>query len=137
MIPVFKPALDEEEWWALKEPLAKGWLGLGPKTRSLKGSLRSTPARRMPLAATPVPPRLTWVPVLDIDGGEVITTSLTYVATNHAIMHAGGIPVFADIEDDTGNIRVERSRATSPRARRQFASSTTAATRATWIRSWS
>ncbi len=36
MIPVFKPALDQEEWLALKEPLEKGWLGLGPKTKEFE-----------------------------------------------------------------------------------------------------
>jgi perosamine synthetase len=119
MIPVFKPSIDEEEWYALKEPLEKGWLGLGPKTKEFEekfaeyvdspyavGANSGTAALELGFA------------VLDLDGGEVVTTSLTYVATNHAIIHAGGIPVFADVEEDTGNVRVDEiERCITPRTK--------------------
>jgi perosamine synthetase len=119
VIPVFKPALDQEEWYALKEPIEKGWLGLGPKTKEFEerfaeyvhvpyavGANSGTAALHLGFAA------------LNITGGEVITTSLTYVATNHAIIWCGGTPVFADVEEDTGNIRVDEiERCITPRTK--------------------
>lgn len=108
MIPVFKPALDEEEWLALKEPLANGYLGLGPKTREFEEKFAEYCGARFAVGCNSGTSALDLgFHVLDLDGGEVITTSLTYVATNHAIVHAGGVPIFADIEDDTGNIRCD------------------------------
>ena len=108
MIPVFKPALDEEEWLALKEPLANGYLGLGPKTREFEEKFAEYCGARFAVGCNSGTSALDLgFHVLDLDGGEVITTSLTYVATNHSIIHAGGVPVFADIEEDTGNIRAD------------------------------
>src|SRR3989344_9620116 len=37
-------------------------------------------------------------------GGEVITTAMTCIATNVAIVSEGAIPVWADIDPETGNI---------------------------------
>ena len=119
MIPVFKPAVGEEEWLALREPIMQGFLGLGPKTKEFEekfaayigvpyavGCNSGTSALDLAFA------------VLDLDGGEVITPSLTYVATNHAIVRLGGVPVFADIEDDTGNIRLDEiERCITPRTK--------------------
>ena len=108
MIPVFKPALDQEEWLALKEPMEKGWLGLGPKTKEFEEKFAEYTTAPYAVGVNSGTSALhLGFAVLDITGGEVITTSLTYVATNHAIIYCGGIPVFADIEDDTGNIRVD------------------------------
>jgi perosamine synthetase len=119
LIPVFKPSFDHEEYEALREPIEKGFIGLGPKTKEFEerfaeycgvshavGANSGTAALHLGFA------------VLGIDGGEVITTSLTYVATNHAILYCGAIPVFADIEPDTGNIRVEEiERCITPRTK--------------------
>lgn len=37
-------------------------------------------------------------------GDEVITTPMTFIATATAIIQAGGVPVFVDVEADTGNL---------------------------------
>src|SRR5712692_4689038 len=39
-------------------------------------------------------------------GAEVITTALTFVSTNHAILYERCKPVFADIQPETGNLDV-------------------------------
>ena len=105
MIPVFKPSYGEEELDALREPFRTGWLGLGPKTKEFEdrfaefigvphatGVNSATAALHLALM------------IAGVEGKEVITTSMTFVSTNHAILYNNGIPVFADIEPDTLNI---------------------------------
>lgn len=42
---------------------------------------------------------------LDIkEGDEVITTPATFIATSNAVLHTGAMPVFVDVEPETGNI---------------------------------
>ena len=56
------------------------------------------------------------------EGDEVITTPLTFVGTPNGAIMAGGIPVFADVDRETGNIDptavenaiTERTRAIMP-----------------------
>jgi dTDP-4-amino-4,6-dideoxygalactose transaminase len=38
------------------------------------------------------------------EGDEVITTPLTFVGTPNSVIMAGGIPVFADVDRETGNL---------------------------------
>ena len=119
MIPVFKPAVGEEEWLALREPIMQGYLGLGPKTKELEDKFAAYIGVPHAIGCNSGTSALDLAfAVLDLDGGEVITTSLTYVATNHSIIRTGGVPVFADIEDDTGNIRVDEiERCITPRTK--------------------
>ena len=41
-------------------------------------------------------------------GDEVITTPMTFIATTTAIIMAGGIPVYVDVEEDTINIDIDK-----------------------------
>jgi dTDP-4-amino-4,6-dideoxygalactose transaminase len=46
---------------------------------------------------------------LDVmQGDEVITTPLTFIATSNAVLHTGATPVFVDVEPATGNIDAAR-----------------------------
>ena len=51
------------------------------------------------------------------DGDEIVSTAMTFVSTNHSILHAGLAPVFADV-DDSLCVTAESVRAViSPRTR--------------------
>ncbi len=40
-------------------------------------------------------------------GDEVVTTPMSFCATSNSIIHAGAVPVFVDVEPETGNINAE------------------------------
>lgn len=107
-IPLFRPVIREEAIEAVSAVLRSGWLGLGPQTRAFEeefaryigiphciGMNSGTAALHLGLRMLNLPP-----------GAEVITTPLTFVATNHVILHVGCRPVFADIQPQTGNLDV-------------------------------
>ncbi len=100
--------ISEEAIAAVAEVLRSGWLGTGPKTAEFEAELAAyldapfcvavdsgTAALQLSLTLLDLPP-----------GAEVITTPITFVSTNHVILHAGLRPVFADVERETGNLDI-------------------------------
>lgn len=105
MIPVFKPSFDNEELEALREPFMTGWIGLGPKTKEFEEQFARYIGSKYAVGMNSCTAALHLaLKVMEIKGGEVITTPMTFISTNHAILYNGGIPVFCDIEEDTLNI---------------------------------
>lgn len=115
-IPLLKPAIREEAIQAVGEVLRSGWLGLGPRTERFERAFAAyvgaphcvalnscTSALHLAFVLLDLPP-----------GSEVITTPITFVSTNHAILYVDCKPVFADVNPDTGNLSVDsvRSRIT-------------------------
>jgi perosamine synthetase len=105
MIPLFKPSFDDEEWEALREPLRAGWVAMGPKVKELEDKFAAYVGSSHAVALNSATAGLQLsLKVSDVEGGEVISPSLTFAATNHAILYNGATPVFADVEEDTLNI---------------------------------
>lgn len=107
-IPLFRPVVCEEAVAAVTEVLRSGWLGLGPKTAAFEQAFADyvgtpycvalnscTSALHLAMRVLALPP-----------GSEVITTPITFVSTNHAILYERCRPVFADVEPGTGNLDV-------------------------------
>ena len=104
-IPLFKPSYDQEELESLREPFKSGWIGLGPKTKEFEDLFKEYSRSQFAVGTNSATSALHLaMTLLDIEGAEVITTPMTFVSTNHAILYEKGIPVFADIEPDTLNI---------------------------------
>jgi len=119
-IPVFRPALGAEEIEAVRAAFESGWIGLGPKTREFEERFAEYIGvpRAVGLNSCSAALHLA-LKVAGVAGGEVITTPLTFVATNHAILLNDAKPVFVDVERDTLNIdphAVERHLRPSTRA---------------------
>jgi len=105
-INVFVPKFRTEEiLLEIKECLDKGWTGLGFKTVEFEKRWKeytglsnahflSSNTVGLHLALNIFKKEYNWN-----DGDEVITTPLTFVSTNHAILYENLKPVFADVDD--------------------------------------
>jgi dTDP-4-amino-4,6-dideoxygalactose transaminase len=100
------PLIEQPEIDEVLDSMRSGWLGTGPKVtrfeemfRLYKGASHAsavnscTAALHLSLLAAGLEP-----------GDEVITTPMTFGATVNAIVHAGAVPVLADIDPATMNI---------------------------------
>ena len=104
-IQLFTPKFRIEECLnEMRECLEKGWTGLGYKTVEFEDAWKaytghahahflSSNTVGLHLALHAFKTEYGWA-----DDAEVITTPLTFVSTNHAILYAGLVPVFADVD---------------------------------------
>jgi dTDP-4-amino-4,6-dideoxygalactose transaminase len=103
---LFVPNFRIDECLAgVRECLEKGWTGLGFKTVEFENAWKtyaelphahflSSNTAGLHLALHVLKTKYDWA-----DDDEVITTPLTFVSTNHAILYCQLRPVFADIDD--------------------------------------
>lgn len=104
-IPVFKPSIDEREIEAVRKVLESGWLGPGPKREEFEEAFAKYIGCRYAVAVSSGTAALHLALIAaGAKGHFVITTPLTFVSTALAIVLAGAIPIFADIEPDTLNM---------------------------------
>ncbi len=108
MIPVFRPSYGIKEFEAVKKVMASGWVGLGPKTKEFEDAFAKYIGTKYAVALNSCTAALHLaLKVMDVEGGRVLTTPITFVSTNHAILYNNAKPVFCDIEPDTLNIDVK------------------------------
>src|ERR671931_1283796 len=104
------PAIGDEEIEAVAETLRSGWLTTGPRAAELERRFAEyveaehvlavasgTAALHLALLAVGVEP-----------GDEVITTPITWPASANVIVHAGAVPVFADVCESDLNLDPEQ-----------------------------
>jgi dTDP-4-amino-4,6-dideoxygalactose transaminase len=112
-IPLLRPWTGEEEVRAAAEVILSGWLSQGPKVIEFEkvvaryvgaehgvATNACTSALHLTLRLSGVGP-----------GDDVVLPSFTCMATANAIHHAGGQPVFADIDPRTYNLDPESAEA--------------------------
>jgi perosamine synthetase len=105
-LQLFRPVIHEEAIVGVADALRSGWIGCGPRTREFEEAFAEavsaphcvalnscTIALRLALRVLDLPP-----------GAEVVTSPLTFVSANQAILEESSKPVFADVQPDTGSI---------------------------------
>ena len=104
-IQLFVPTFRVDETLeAIRECLEKGWTGLGFKTIQFENAWKAytglpyahflnSATSGLHLAVAQLKAHHGWA-----DGDEIITTPLTFVSTNHAILYENLTPVFADTD---------------------------------------
>lgn len=108
-IPIAKPYLGIEEETAAAEAIRSGWISQGHSVKEFEEMFAGYVGARYGVATTSCTTALhAALVVSDIDAGdEVIVPSLSFIATANAVVHAGAMPVFADIDPDTCNVTVK------------------------------
>jgi perosamine synthetase len=108
-IPLLKPYVPPEAAEAVARVLASDWIGDGQETEVFEAELADYLGQPLVVAVNSGTAALHLALVLAgvKPGDEVITAPMTCVATNMAVLHAGGAPVWADIGPKTGNIDPE------------------------------
>jgi dTDP-4-amino-4,6-dideoxygalactose transaminase len=104
-IQLFVPTYRTDECLAaVRECLEKGWTGLGFKTTEFEDAWKvhtglphahflNSATSGLHLAVRLLKERYRWA-----EGDEIITTPLTFVSSNHAILYERLTPVFADVD---------------------------------------
>lgn len=105
-IPAARIVIPEEDRkWVLKqidEVMTSGQLTLGKFTRQLEEAFAQKHQARYAVAVNSGTSSLEiLLRILDVRGKEVIVPTNTFFATAAAVVHAGGVPRFADINAET------------------------------------
>ncbi|MFH0798850.1 MAG: DegT/DnrJ/EryC1/StrS family aminotransferase [Pseudomonadota bacterium] len=104
MIPLSVIDVGDEELRAVKEVLDSGWLTEGVKNREFEERFAEYIGVKKAVALNSCTSALFLaVKALNITG-EVILPSFTFVASANAVVTAGAMPVFADVNYETCNI---------------------------------
>lgn len=102
------PSIGEPEIEEVVATLRSGWLGTGPRVRRFEEAFASfsgvSPEHVVGVSSCSAALHLSLLAAGVGPGDEVITTPLTFCATANAILHAGAVPVLADIDPTTMNL---------------------------------
>lgn len=105
-IPVARPSFGLREEQAVLEVLRSGWVSQGPRVAEFERQFAEYvgAAHAVAVSSCTTALHLALLACGVKAGDEVLCPSLSFIATANAIVHAGGTPVFVDIETSTYNM---------------------------------
>ncbi len=108
-VPLFRPSIDREEIDKVSSVLKSGWLTRGSLTEEFEKRCAEylSAANCVAVSSATAGLHLALLALGVGPGDEVITVSLTFIATVQAILYVGAKPIFADIDPETLNISVK------------------------------
>ena len=106
MIPISRPNLDNLEKEAVLEVLNSGIIASGPKVKEFEKQFSGYCGAKHAIAVSNGTCSLHTCLVMNGigKGDSVLTSPFSFIATANSILHAGAMPVFADIREDSFNI---------------------------------
>ncbi|WP_284581446.1 DegT/DnrJ/EryC1/StrS family aminotransferase [Streptomyces sp. 2P-4] len=105
-IPVMVPWLGEEEARAAADAVLSGWVAQGPRVADFERAFAERVGAEHGIAVSSCTTALHLALIaLDLGpGDEVVVPSLSFIASANAVLYTGARPVFADVEEATGNL---------------------------------
>ncbi|MCK6554557.1 DegT/DnrJ/EryC1/StrS family aminotransferase [Candidatus Binatia bacterium] len=105
-IPFLKPWLGEEEAEAVRQVILSGWVSMGPRTAEFERAVAALVGARQAVATNAATAALhLGLLVAGVrPGDDVLCPSFTCMATANAVLLAGAVPRFVDIERRTFNM---------------------------------
>lgn len=105
-----KPDIRDEDIAEVVDTLRSGWIGHGPKTERFEKMFEEFTGTKHAIAVNSCTAALYLsLAMLDLkQDDEIITTPLTYPATANVILHHDAKLVFADVQEETGNISPQK-----------------------------
>lgn len=109
-LPLSRPSIGKKEIEEVVDSLKSGWLTTGPKVKKFENDFKSYVNCNYALAVNSGTSalHLAYQAVGLKKGDEVITTSMTFIATTNMLIKLGVRPVFVDIEEKALNMDVEK-----------------------------
>src|SRR3954451_2832744 len=102
------PAIGEEEIEEVVATLRSGWIGTGPRVARFEQEFKTYKGadHAVAVASCTAALHLSMTAAGIAPGDEVILPALTFCATANAVIHAGAVPVLADVDPHTMNLDV-------------------------------
>jgi dTDP-4-amino-4,6-dideoxygalactose transaminase len=108
-LPFARPSVGKEEIAEITDSIQSGWITTGPKVEQFAEALKSYVGAPFmaPVSSATAGLHIALIAHGIGPGDEVITTPMTFAATANVIVLVGAIPVLADIDQRTLQIRPE------------------------------